>query len=880
MKFQLVVVLVILSLICPWPLYGSSFRLAIIPLDFHTEEDLSSLRPSLMRMLVTGLEQQGLQPVPAPKEIEKMPEVTYEEMNDAMAREIGQELESRFALYGSLTKIGEQISLDVRLVDVEDRRPTASIYVTRMGLENLASGVADLAGEVAIRIFRKKKIHQITVTGNRRIEEEAIKLVIESKSGDVFDPVKLREDLKAIYKMGYFKDVRIESEDTPQGKDVVFVVTEKPTIGKVLIRGTEAVSEEDIRTAITTKAYSILQRTALKEDVEKIRSLYRDKGYYNAEVTFEVEPYQEDRVAVTFEIEEHDKLYIREVSFSGNHQYSDDELRDQIATSKKGFFSWFTGSGILKREQLEVDVDRLASFYHNHGFINARVGSPTVTYDEKGIYVQFPVSEGRRFRVGKVTLAGEGLEAEGTLMDSLRLPKEEYFSREALARDLETISDFYSAQGYAFAEARPQMSKDARRQVVDVVYEVGKGDLVYFDRITISGNTKTRDKVIRRELYATEKARYDRAKLERSVRNLRRLDFFEKVDVNTSKGDEPNELNVNVEVEEKPTRFMSVGAGFSSADEVFLMGQIAEQNLGGRGQNLQFQGQLGTVATRYRLKFTEPWLFDIPLSTSLEAYNWLRDYDEFDKESYGARLGGSYPVWDYSRLYLSYAYDSATVKDLDPDVSTFIKEQEGTIVSSIISSTLRRDSRDHFFLPTRGSDNSIRIDYAGQLLGGDASYVKVIFNSGWYFPLLWDCVGFLHGKVGYAREIQGGILPIYDRFFLGGINSIRSFETADVSPRDPETGDRIGGNKMALFNAEFLFPISKERGIRGLVFFDAGNAFDDGEEIDVADFKTAVGVGVRWHSPMGPLRLEWGYNLDPEPHEDSSNWQFSMGAFF
>jgi outer membrane protein insertion porin family len=804
----------------------------------------------------------------------------YVVLNDALAREVGRDLESRFTIYGSLTKIGNQLSLDVRLVDVDSRRATAPIYVTGEGLENLASAVADLAREVGIRILRKKKIHRILITGNRRIEDEAIKLVIRSKPGDVFEPARLREDLKAVHAMAYFKDVRIKAEDTPQGRDVIFVVTEKPTIGKVMIEGAKEIDEKDIRTAITTKTYSILQRATLKEDVEKIKALYRDKGYYNAEVTYETEPFEENSVAVTFTIREHDKLYIRRITFSGNEAFSDGDLEDVIKTSKKGFFSWFTESGILKREKLEVDVDRLAAFYHNHGYIDAKAGSPAVTYDDEGIYLDFPVAEGQRFRVGEVTVAGEDIQPDASLLESLRLADEDYFSREVLARDLRTITDFYTARGYAFAEVTPRITKDPSRLAVNIVYEVHKGELVNFARIAITGNTKTRDKVIRRELRVVEKTRYDKRKLERSARNLRRLDFFEEVEINTSKGDESGEMNVNVEVKEKPTRFVSLGAGFSSADEAFLMANIAEQNLGGRGQNLQLQGQLGSVATRYKFQFIEPWLFDMPLAMSLEAYDWLRDYEEFEKESYGGRLGFSYPVWDYTRVYLSYAYDSATVGDLDPDVSTFIKEQEGTIVSSVISTTLRRDSRDHPFLPTEGSDTSIQVDYAGQLLGGDAYYAKVILNAGWYFPLVWECIGFLHGKLGYAADLAGGILPIYERFFLGGINSIRAFDVADVSPRDPETGDRIGGNKMALFNAELLFPLAKEQGLRGVLFFDTGNAFDNGEEFDITEFRHAVGAGIRWQSPMGPLRLEWGYNLDPEPDEDQSNFQFSMGVFF
>jgi outer membrane protein insertion porin family len=310
------------------------------------------------------------------------------------------------------------------------------------------------------------------------------------------------------------------------------------------------------------------------------------------------------------------------------------------------------------------------------------------------------------------------------------------------------------------------------------------------------------------------------------------------------------------------------------------MVQIAERNLGGRGQDLQFNAQYGGVANRFSLKFTEPWLLEIPLSASVELYNWFRDYDEFDKKSTGGKLALGYPIWDYTRLYLSYAYDNAKVSNVDNNASVMIKDQEGRIISSTVSTTVKRDTRDHTFLTTRGSDNSLSVDFTGGVLGGDAEFIKYIFNSSWYHPLFWKFVGFLHGKVGYIQEIGDGLIPIYDRFFLGGINSLRAFNAGDVSPRDPDSGDRIGGNKMVLFNAEVLFPLAEDKGVRGVLFFDVGNAYDDGEDINLDNIKSNVGAGIRWHSPMGPLRLEWGYNLDPAPDDDTSNWQFSMGMYF
>jgi outer membrane protein insertion porin family len=481
--------------------------------------------------------------------------------------------------------------------------------------------------------------------------------------------------------------------------------------------------------------------------------------------------------------------------------------------------------------------------------------------------------------VGEVEVTGNGVEPDKRLLNRVKLSEKKYFHREVLARDLERLTDYFTSQGYAFAEVEPRIDRDRAKQVVDVNYEVRKGELVDFGRIEISGNAKTRDKVIRRQLKVVEGARYSKANLERSVGNLRRLDYFDDIQMDTRKGESADRMDVDIKVKEKATRFISAGAGYSTADNFFLQGQVAERNLFGRGQSLAFQAQLGSKSNRFSLKFTEPWLFDIPLSSTIEAYNWSRDYDEFTKDSTGGKLSLSYPVWDYTRLYISYTYDDAEVTDVTDGAAESIKDQEGKLVTSALSSTLRRDTRDHTFLTTRGSDNSLTVDYAGGALGGDAGYLKGVLNSSWYFPLFWDCVGFLHGKTGYIGETDGEV-PIYERFYLGGINSIRSFDSGDVSPRDPDTGDRIGGNKMVLFNAEFLFPLVEQQGIRGVLFFDAGNAYDDSENIQLDELKYAVGGGVRWYSPMGPLRLEWGYNPDAAEGESKSKWQFSMGVFF
>jgi outer membrane protein insertion porin family len=307
------------------------------------------------------------------------------------------------------------------------------------------------------------------------------------------------------------------------------------------------------------------------------------------------------------------------------------------------------------------------------------------------------------------------------------------------------------------------------------------------------------------------------------------------------------------------------------------MASISQRNLFGLGQILRLRAEVGGVTTRFTLSFTEPWLFDIPLSAGFDLYNWERDYDTYDKDSTGGALRFGYPVFDYTRAYLSYRYDLSEVTDVEEDAAREIRELEGELATSSVTASLRYDSRDRAFNPTEGGSHSLSVEYAG--LGGDIAFTKVLADAGQYFPLFWDTVGFLHAEGGWVTENSGGILPDYEKFYLGGINSLRGFDWRDVSLFDEE-GAKVGGFKYVQFNAEMIVPLIKDAGLVGVLFFDTGNVFDDDEEIEFDQLRESAGFGFRWYSPMGPIRIEYGYILDRQEGEDSGRWEFSMGSAF
>jgi outer membrane protein insertion porin family len=375
-----------------------------------------------------------------------------------------------------------------------------------------------------------------------------------------------------------------------------------------------------------------------------------------------------------------------------------------------------------------------------------------------------------------------------------------------------------------------------------------------------------------------EQERFSGTRLKQGTRNLYRLEYFEDIQVNTTKGSGDDKLILNVDVTEKPTGAFSFGAGYSSKDQLFGIVSIAQRNLFGRGQILNARGQIGGTASTFSLSFTEPWLFDIPLSAGFDLYNTSRDYDTYDKDSIGGTLRAGYPVWRYTRLSFAYNYDRSDIGNLTLNASSSIREFEGENVAHTVTGILRRDSRDRIFNPTRGSDNSITIEHAGTPFGGDIGYTKYVGDSGWYYPLFWYIVGYLHGRIGYIHDDSVGDVPTWKRFYLGGIDSVRGYGWREISPRDPVTLDKIGGDKMIQFNAEIIFPLIRKAGLVGVAFFDTGNTWTDDDDWDISwdGLRKTAGGGVRWYSPMGPLRLEYGWILD-EGREGEGDWEFTVG---
>jgi len=798
----------------------------------------------------------------------------------ASLREIAARGNHDYVALGSCTVLGQQVSIDIQIIDLLTTSPPQAVY--RSGdLPTIAGALREAIAEVLAQTGREQVIASIAPAGNSRIDSGSIQRKITSKPGDFYNPATLRQDLRSIFSMGYFDDVQIEVVDSAKGKAVTFRVKEKPLISRVVFSGTSELQEEDIREAANLKANTILNPKQLHDASQRIRDHYKAKGFYNTKVTPEMTPQGTDQLELRFIIEEGPKVYVKDILFSGNTTFKGKELNDVIETNTKGLFSFITDSGLLKMEILRQDADRIATFYNNHGFIDAKVGEPVVEQREGWLYITFQVQEGPRYRVGTVDITGDLLRDKEELLNQLKIRKEEFLSRKILREDILQLTDLYAEHGYAFAEARPRVDKNDQSKRVDITIQMDKGSLVYFNRVEIRGNSRTRDNVIRRDLAVEEGGIFNSKALRKSNENLHRLNYFEEVSVTPEPAMNENLMNVVVNVKEKPTGQFSVGAGYSTADNLLFMGEIAENNLFGRGDRLSLQANMGSTTTRFNLGYTDPRFRDTELLVGFDLFDWRREYDDYTKDSTGGVLRFGHPLWERWRLHWSYGYTDTTLSDVAEDASWIIRQSMDIHVTSAVGVALIRDTLNHPFNPTKGSNNRLSVKYAGDPLGGDAQFTKLEASSSWYFPLGWvDNTIHLRGNIGQAFENEDGKFPVYEHYYLGGLNSIRGFKFAHVSPKDPDTGERIGGDKMWYANLEYIFPLIKNAGLRGVIFTDVGNVYAEEDDWDFGEMKKTAGLGIRWLSPMGPLRLEWGYNLDRQEDEESSVWDFSIGGVF
>ena len=865
-------------------------KVAVLPFVMHGQQDVAKTQKSIDEVFARLSAREGMKLIDA-QEVQKAAggPVSTEEQ----ARSIGSKLGAAYVVFGSFNQIGNTISIDATLVDVSARKKPVVLLAEEKGAENLASAVGKVVQQMSVQVLSKALIADVKVKGNDRIEADAIIREAKSKKGELLKPEQVSEDIRSIYGMGYFEKVDAEVTDSPAGKVLTFIVQENPIIQEVRIKGQKKIKEKDIMAAIVTKPYAILQRNVVSDDVQKILKLYQQKGYYNAQVVSKIEfPKDPRKAVVAFDIDEKGKVYIKSIEFVGNKNISARRLRGVMQTKVKSILSLVTERGILQKDILETDIDRISAYYHDEGYMDAKASSPNTVLKDDGFHITITVEEGDRYKVTDVKLTGELIDGyEKKIMKKLQLKAKDYFSREKVRHDIDVIRGAYMNEGYARVEIDPRIKRDPDSHTTDITFYLEMKDKIRIGQIFVTGNTKTRDNVIRREMKIFEGDVFNLKKMEDSLTRLKKLDYFENVEIIPVDTPQKDIMDLNVKVKEKQTGSISVGGGYSSEDGLFTTGQIQQKNLFGKGEYISLKAYLGQLASRYILSYTKPWLFGTPWTGGVDIYDWERVYSDFEKLSYGIKLRVAYPVGQYSTLTVFYGWEEAKIENLDTTALAdplFAKSLTGFQSKSGFGIALERNTTDHPFLPTKGTYIGAALEYDSKVIGSDYDLFKQDYHAGVYFPIFWKFVGHLRAEMGWETPgisfTSQGIpvnptIPIFERFYLGGINSLRGWKFGEVGPVD-NWGLVYGGDKFADANAELLFPLYEKYGIRGVLFYDAGNAFAENQSIDVSKFRSDVGPGIRWNSPFGPIRVELGYVLDRLPGEKAYNWQFSAGAFF
>lgn len=719
-------------------------------------------------------------------------------------------------------------------------------------------------------------VNAIEVKGLKRIEEGAIKARITQKTGEPLSNEKTAEDIKNIYKMGYFDDVKVEMETFEGGIKLIYIVKEKPTIIRVEFQGNKELSDDKLREKITLSPGSIADITLIQDNASRIKSFYEEEGYWSATVVPVVNKVTEHEVTLTYQIQEGEKVRIKKINILGNKAISSGKIKGVMRTSEWAIYSFLTSSGYYKKETMNKDIEAIKDLYFNRGYIKAIIAEPEIklTADKKGMIIEIQIFEGDQYRVSGIEIAGNKAFSEADIRKKVSLKTGDYFSRETLKKDITALTELYTQNGYAMANVFPDIIPDEKNKEVKVIYKIEEGEIFRIGRIEISGNIKTRDKVIRREMRLDEGDKFNSALLKRSYERINNLNFFESIELSPKPRYEERLLDIDIKVKERPTGFLSVGGGYSSVDKLIGVVDITQGNLFGKGQYLKLKGELGGKSSFYELSFRDPWFMEKPISFNTDIYKTTREYVDYKRRATGFGFGFGKSLDEYWGASISYNLEKVTIYDVAEGASDFIKDQIGTRITSSITPSIVRDSRDNFIDPSRGSRNSLYVTFAG--IGGTNAFIKGVADSAWFFPIGTTTVS-LRGRFGYATGLFGKELPLYERFYVGGIYTVRGLGFGEAGPRD-EKGSVIGGTKELIFNLEYIFPILSEMRLKGVVFADAGNSYDKDEPIGTLRYTS--GLGIRWISPIGPIRIEWGYNLNKKTGESSSKLEFTFGTFF
>ena len=730
----------------------------------------------------------------------------------------------------------------------------------------------------------KPSVKEIIVEGTRRIDPVTVLSYMVLKAGDQFEPDLINRSLKRLYATGLFRDVTINKE----GPNLVVRVVENPVINRIAFEGNKKLEDDDLKVEIQLRSRVVFTRTRVQQDVERLLKLYRRSGYFGAVVEPKVIQLEQNRVDLVFEINEGSETGISQISFIGNDEFSDSALQEVILTRVSRWYRFFSSSDTYDPDRLTFDRELLRRFYLEHGYADFRVISAVAELapDRSNFFITFTIEEGPRYKFGSINAESKIKEVNPKiLLPSIKAQEGNWYNSKKVESDVVRITNEVGNRGFAFIEVRPIVDRDTKNRKISIKYSVQEGPKTFVERINVRGNTRTLDRVIRREMRLVEGDAFNAAKLRRSRQRINNLGYFSKATIDKKPGSSRDKTIVEVDVEEQSTGELSIGAGFSTSDGPLGELSLRERNLLGRGQDLGVSGRVSAVSQTYRLSFTEPYFLDRELSAGTDIYRNSRDRADqsgFDENRTGGSLRFGYSITEEWNHSLRYNLEFQELTNLQSDASQFIKNQEGESVKSSIGHVLQFDTRDNIQSPTEGFVARLSNNFAG--LGGDIRNLKTKVKAQYFYPFGKQWIGSISGELAHIFGI-GQDVRVLDRLHLGG-DSFRGFDTAGIGPRDRSTNDALGGLTSAISTAELKFPLGlpEELGVSGVFFSDIGTVFGTEENSslieDISDPRITVGFGVGWKSPLGPLRVDFGYPLVKQDFDKTEFVRFSFGTRF
>ncbi len=733
----------------------------------------------------------------------------------------------------------------------------------------------------------KGTVAEVVISGNRRTESSLIDLNIETRQGDEYSPQTVKGDLKRIYKLDFFQQVLVDVKPVEGGLRVEFIVEENPILADLKLSGNDKLKEDDIKEAVAFREGRIVSLRKITEGRDIILDLASEKGLVGTEVEYEIEPRGDGVVDVVYRIDEGERKYIKEVELIGNSKIETKKIRKNMYSKPKYILSFITKRGLFKIEEIERDSDRIKAVYIDNGYLDIRVSEPGIRYDEEkdGYVVSFSIEEGVQYKVSTITFSGELAGDQDEIRPNLKLLPDSVFSSFVLQSDIGKITDFYGDKGYAFANVTPDVRLDKGNNLVSVDYSIEKGKEVYIRNINILDNTRTRDHVVRRELSLQEQSLYSVSKLRAARYEAARLGYFEEnIEVLTHRVEGTDDLlDVDVKVEERPTGFFSFGGGVSSVENFLFAGQIQESNLFGYGKTLSLDAQVGGVTKALSLNYRDPYFLGTNWLLDISIYAHDRDYRDFERAARGISLGVGRRIKRNFQVRVFQEFSQQDVHNVRGDALLVLSETERTIVSTGVG--LSWDTRNNYLDPTKGFLLSTAVEYAG-LFAGNTDFIKYNATAKSWIPFWKGTYFAAKANYGLLHLIDAGDdLVVEERFFLGGPNTLRGFRYRRVGPRRPtDTGGYviIGGVQQVLASLDFVVPLSKTVGLKAVAFFDIGNAFDQDEfSLNPSNLRKDAGFGIRWISPLGPMKLDIGFPIGERLRdEEKYEVQFTIGNLF